>query len=167
MLGRRGPMRSQTRAEADVRAALEAMFDQALLFHGYTASMRDYELIVHHHGGAHGTAATRRYLFRYCVEADVSTSLPWSVWQRSLDDRLLDREPEIDGYVWGVRWQGLYPGAVLVIPSARAALWSDALGIGFHEVRIKAGAHEITLVFSDLAVIDIASGYAPFTVPGA
>lgn len=167
MLGRRRPMQAQTQAENDVQAALEAMFDHALLFHGYTASMRDYELVVHEHGGAHGTAATRRYLFRYCVEADVSTSLPWSVWQRSLDDRLLDPEPEVDGYVWGVRWQGLYPGAQLVVPSARAALWTDAAGSAFREVRIEAGAHEITLVFSELAVIDIASGYAPFTVPGA
>lgn len=31
-----------------------------------------------------------RYLFRYCVQADVETAVGAEVWRRSLDDRLID-----------------------------------------------------------------------------
>ncbi|MET9833995.1 hypothetical protein ABZ078_32925 [Streptomyces sp. NPDC006385] len=57
---------------------LDDVFDQAVVHHGHTAYLRDYEVVIH------ATADPRtgiepayvRYLFRYCVEARCETSLP-------------------------------------------------------------------------------------------
>jgi hypothetical protein len=79
------------------------------------------------------------YLFKYCVEARCETAVPADVWARSVDERLIEHEAskDLDGYVWGVKWQALYPGAKVVTDSPRAAQWAQALGIDFHEVRIE------------------------------
>jgi hypothetical protein len=39
-------------------------------------------------------------------------------------------------------------------------------GIPFHEAIIGANGHNLSLVFSDLTVQTVTSGYAPFVVPG-
>jgi hypothetical protein len=153
---------------ASLQQALDDVFDQALVYHAYTDYLRDYEVIVH------ATAdpstgippAYLRYLFRHCVEADVETALSADIWRRSLDDRLIDYDTgkDLDGYVWGVKWQEFYPGAKVVPGSKRAQRWADALGIDFHEIRIQANGHTITLVFSDLQVSQLPLGYAPFVV---
>jgi hypothetical protein len=145
---------------------LDETFDHALVHHAYTNYMRDYEVIVH------ATADPRtgvrpaylRYLFRYCVEARCETSVPAEIWQDSLDDRLIDHEAAtgLDGYVWGVQCQPMYPGAELVPESETARRWSQSLGIDFHEVLIEANAHRLTLVFSDLQVTEVPVGYAPY-----
>jgi hypothetical protein len=87
---------------------------------------------------------------------------------RSLDERLVDHEQgrNLDGYVWGVKWQELYPGMKLVPDSADAQGWSRELGLPFHEAVIMANSHNLSLVFSDLTVQTAAPGYAPFAVPG-
>lgn len=107
-----------------------------------------------------------RYLFRYCVEAQCETSVPAETWRVSLDDRLIDHETgaDLEGYVWGVKWHCLYPGAKLLPESEATRRWSKALGIDFHEVRIETNAHNLTLLFSDLQVSDVQVGYAPFVV---
>ncbi|MEV7535226.1 hypothetical protein ACIQNV_22070 [Streptomyces hydrogenans] len=145
---------------------LDAAFDHAVVHHGYTTYMRDYEVIVY------ATAAPRtdvapshlRYLFRYCVEARCGTSVPAETWRVSLDDRLIDHETgiELDGYVWGVKWHSLYPGAELLPESEATRRWSKALGIDFHEVRIATNAQNLTLLFSDLQVSEVPVGYTPF-----
>ncbi|WP_435809699.1 YxiG-like protein [Streptosporangium canum] len=78
-------------------------------------------------------------------------------WRESLDDRLVTYETgvDLDGYVWGVNWQDLYPGATLVTDSPTARNWAAALGIDFHEVRIQANAHDLTLIFSDLQIEEL------------
>lgn len=155
----------------DLERLLDHIFDQALVYHGFTDYMRDYELVVY------CTADPRtgirpqhlRYLFKTCVHATVETAVPEVIWARSLDDRLIDYQTgvDLDGYVWGVKWQNLYPGARLVDDSARARHWSRALGLDFHEVTIATNGHNLTLVFSDLDVTEIDVGYSPFTVgPG-
>lgn len=131
---------------AAIEAALAEMFDEALERHGFADHLRDYEAFVS------GPGPARRYVFRYCVEAHVESALPGQIWRVSLDDTLLDPAAEADGYVWGVRWQNLYPGATLVADSARARHWADLVGIPFHEVRIESNVQTITLVFSDLVV---------------
>ncbi|MEW2134067.1 hypothetical protein [Streptomyces sp. NPDC005435] len=145
---------------------LDDTFDHALVHHGYTNYMRDYEIIVY------ATADPRtgikpaylRYLFRYCVEARCETSVPADIWRVSLDDRLIDHETgaDLDGYVWGVKCHALYPGAKLLPESEETRRWSKALGIDFHEVRIETNAHIMTLLFSDLQVSEVPIGYAPF-----
>ncbi|MFJ7045649.1 hypothetical protein CTU88_29480 [Streptomyces sp. JV178] len=145
---------------------LDDAFDHAVVHHGYADHMRDYEVIVHMTADPRtGVApAYLRYLFRFCVEARCETSVPAAVWKDSLDDRLIAREPgaDLDGYVWGVRWHALCPGARLVPESDAARRWSEALGIDFHEVHIRTTAHDLTLVFSELQVDEVPVGYAPF-----
>jgi hypothetical protein len=82
------------------------------------------------------------------------------VWRSSLDDRLIEYETGVplDGYVWGVKWHNLYPGANVVAESAAAARWAQELGIEFHEVRVQTNAHDLTLVFSDVQVSELPAG---------
>ncbi|MFD8495709.1 hypothetical protein [Amycolatopsis sp. NPDC059657] len=147
-----------------ITAAFEDIFDQALVFHGYTDYMRDYDVIVYAKSGTESEHL--RYRFKYCVRAEVASAVSSDIWRRSTDERLVDgwQELDLDGYVWGVRWQVLYPGAKLVSKSERAEAWSRRTGLPFHEALIEANGHTIALVFSDLVVEHIEPGYAPFTV---
>jgi hypothetical protein len=161
----------QYKSTVDVVAleqALEEAFDHAVVYHGFTDYMRDYEVIVCVTAApSTGIApAHLRYLFRYCVEADCRTAVVPAVWRASLDDRLIRYESgvDMDGYVWGVKWHCLYPGGRIVTDSARAALWATAIGIDFHEVSLSTNAHELTLVFSDLQVSELQPGYRPWSV---
>ncbi|WP_436771064.1 YxiG-like protein [Yinghuangia sp. YIM S09857] len=155
-------------------AALEQLlnetFDQAVVHHGYTDYMRDYEVVVFMTADPRtGIAPSHlRYLFRYCVEARCETTLSPETWRVSLDDRLIEYETgvDLDGYVWGVKWHDLYPGATLLPASKTTRRWSRALGVDFHEVRIETNAHRLTLVFSDLEVSEVPPGWAPFVVDG-
>ncbi|MEV0029866.1 hypothetical protein [Nocardia sp. NPDC050793] len=154
---------------AQIAQALEDVFDQAIVFHGFADYMRDYDIFLH------ATADPRtgvqpeylRYRFKHCVRATATSAVPVEVWARSLDDRLVDYEigRELDGYVWGVRWQCLYPGAKLRRDSDEAATWSARLGLPFHEAEIMANGHNLSLIFADLEVDTVAAGQAAFVVP--
>lgn len=145
---------------------LDDAFDSAVVHHGYTSYMRDYEVIVYATADPSTgiESAHLRYLFKYCVEARCETTVQPDTWRISLDDRLIDYETGVDlgGYVWGVKWHALYPGATILPGSETARRWTQAVGIDFHEVRIETNAHSLTLVFSDLQVSEIPVGYAPF-----
>ncbi|WP_422754973.1 HalD/BesD family halogenase [Micromonospora sp. WMMD708] len=153
---------------ATLGRALDDVFDHALVYHAFTDYMRDYEVIVHLTADPRTGIAptTLRYLFRYCVEARCRTSVPPVTWRASLDDRLIDHRTgiDLDGYVWGVKWHALYPGARVVADSATARSWAEATGLDFHEVVIETNAHVLTLVFSDLQVSELPPGFSPFTV---
>jgi hypothetical protein len=133
---------------AQLQPALDDVFDHALIHHGFTPYMRDYELIVHASADpASGIQpAYLRYLFRFCVEATTRSMLSRDTWQRSCDDR------------------PLYPEFRVVADSARARAWSEALGTDFHEVHMESNAHDVTLVFADLTVTEVDVGYAPFVI---
>jgi hypothetical protein len=147
---------------------LDETFDHAVVHHGYTNYMRDYEVVVHATADPRTgiTPSHRRYLFRYCVEARCETSVPAETWRVSLDDRLVESESgtgaDPDGYVWGVKWHCLYPGAKLLPESEATRHWSNALGVDFHEVRMETNAHNLTLLFSALQVSEVPLGYTPF-----
>ncbi|NBE56070.1 YxiG-like protein [Streptomyces boluensis] len=151
---------------AALRQLLDDSFDHAVVHHGYTAYMRDYEIVVH------ATADPRtgiepaylRYLFRHCVEARCVSTVAPRTWAVSLDDRLTDHESaaDLDGYVWGVKCHVLYPGAKLLPGSEATRRWSRDLGIDFHEVCVETNAHRITLIFSELRVSEVPVGYVPF-----
>ncbi|MET8338027.1 hypothetical protein ABZV14_39990 [Streptosporangium canum] len=144
-----------------LQQALDDVFDQALLRHGFTEYMRDYQLVIHATADPRSgiAPATLRYLFRHCVQATCTTTVSADTWRGSLDDRLISYETgvDLDGYVWGVDWQLLYPGATLITDSPTARHWAAAVGIDFHEVRIQANAHDLTLVFSDLQIEELPS----------
>lgn len=152
----------------EINAALEDVHDQAIVFHAYTDYMRDYEIITHSVPDPRsGKLPTyKRHLFKFCVEVEVVTALSVETWRASLDDRLIDYDTgkNLDGYVWGVKWQELYPGGRVVPEPTRARRWSEAFGLPFHEVRIEANGHNMGLIFSDLDVTELEPGYAPFVV---
>ncbi len=139
----------------DLREVMKAfnLFDGVLLSHAYTRYMRDYELVVENHVGP-TERGTYSYLFKYCVESNISTSLSGTTYRKLLDDRLIVYETgkDLDGYVWGVNWSLLYPGWERVSPSENATNWEREIGIEFHEVSIQSTAYNITLVFSDLVI---------------
>ncbi|MEU0568558.1 hypothetical protein ABZ297_24690 [Nonomuraea sp. NPDC005983] len=91
------------------------------------------------------------------MQANCATTVPAGIWRESLDDRLITYETGVDlnGYVWGVNWQMLYPGATLIADSPTARSWAAAIGIDFHEVRIQTNAHDLTLIFSDLRIEEL------------
>lgn len=154
---------------AQIQAAFDDVFDQAILFHGFADYMRDYEIFIY------ATADPRtgiqpehlRYRFVHCVRATATSALSPGIWARSLDERLIgyDQGRDLDGYVWGVKWQLLYPGMKLVADSADARRWSAELGLVFHEAAIETNGHNLCLVFSDLIVQTVGPGYVPFVVP--
>jgi hypothetical protein len=152
----------------NLERALDDVFDQALVYHGFTDYMRDYEVIVYVQAAlSTGIAPVYlRYLFRHCVEAQCRTAVRPEIWRQSLDERLIDHRTgvDLDGFVWGVKWQVLYPGATVVPDSPAARTWGEAIGIDFNEVRIQTNAHDLSLVFSDLWVSQLPPGYAPYVV---
>jgi hypothetical protein len=154
---------------AEIQAAFDDVFDQAIVFHGFADYMRDYDLFIYATADPRtGIAPQRlRYRFRHCVRVLATSAVPPEVWKRSLDERLIDYEQgvDLDGYVWGVKWQMLYPGMKLLRDSPDAERWSRALDLPFHEATFETNGHNISLVFSDLAVDTVEVGYAPFVVP--
>lgn len=141
---------------------MATLFDNALLYHAYKRYMRDYELIVEVHVGP-AAQGTYSYLFRYCVEAEIRTSLSHDTYRRSLDDRLIDYETgkDLDGFLWGVKWSNMYPGWKRNPTSEKAALWSERLGFDFHEVVVETNAYIITLIFADLRIEKLSDRISP------
>lgn len=153
---------------AEIQASFDDACDQAILFHGYADYMRDYDIFVYATADPRtGIAPTHlRYRFIYCVRASVTSAITPTIWSQSLDERLIDYEQgcDLDGYVWGVKWQALYPGMKLVPDSVEAARWSQDLDRPFYEAIIETNGNNISLVFSDLAVDIVPIGYTPFVV---
>jgi hypothetical protein len=151
-----------------MQAEFTTAFDQSLVFHGFTDYMRDYEMVIQVSADPRTGIPTEyfRYIFVNCVQANASTALTPRIWSSSLDERLIDYETgvDLDGYVWGVKWQMLYPGFKFVEDSERAAAWSADLGMPFHEVQVETNGHNLDLVFADLRVEPAPPGYAPFNV---
>jgi hypothetical protein len=153
---------------SEIQAAFDDVFDQGLVFHGFADYMRDYDVFVYATADPRTGIAPEhlRYRFKHCVRAAATSALSPEVWKRSLDERLVDYEQgrDLDGYVWGVKWQALYPGMKLVRDSADAQRWSHDLGLPFHEAAIETNGHNISLVFSDLVIDPVDIGHTPFVV---
>lgn len=152
----------------EIQAAFDDVLDQAVVFHGFTDYMRDYDIFIY--VTADPRTGTRpqhlRYRFKHCVRAVVTSAVPPEVWKRSLDERLIDYEQgvNLDGYVWGAKWQVLYPGMKLLDDSPEAKRWSRFLDRPFHEASIEMNGHNISLVFSDLEVDTVDVSHVPFAV---
>ena len=156
----------------EIKRALDEVFDQALVFHGFADYMRDYDLYIYATSDPRTGIAPEhlRYRFTHCVRATATTAVRHDVWPRSLGDEFTDYEEWLrsgapEGYVWGVKWQGLYPGMQLMPESDETRQWSARLGLPFHEVLIETNGHNISLVFSDLRVSTVATGIVAFAVP--
>jgi hypothetical protein len=85
------------------------------------------------------------------------------IYRRSLDDRLTRYESgkNLDGKIWGLNWSLLYPGWAMHMSSAKAAHWTERLGITFHGTEVEGDAYNITLVFADLVVTKIPDHISP------
>lgn len=153
---------------AEIERALLDVFDQALIYHAFTDYMRDYEMLFYASADPSTGVPPEhlRYVFRCCVSAGVASTVSPAIWQQSLDDALIDYDAGVarDGFVWGVKWQCMYPGARLLGSSQQASEWSARLNLPFYEVEIETEAHKVTLVFSDLAVSTVGVSYAPFRI---
>lgn len=155
-----------------MQAAFDDVFDHQVLFHGFTDYMRDYEMIVYLSSAPTSRIPheQRRLLFKYCVQATVETTLGESTWKDSWDDRFIDYDTgsklyeTARGYIWGVKWQELYPGLKLISPSPEAQRWSQQLNRPFYQAEAYLNAHHITLIYSDLEVLTAEVGYSPFQV---
>src|SRR5665213_2352696 len=155
----------------EIEEHLKEMFDCALTYHGYTNYLRDSEMVIYQSvdpNPKYGlTPRHLRFLFRICPEAATVSLVRPDVWARSLDDALILQRNvtrESLGFVWGVNCQILYPGATLVADSSKAGLWTERIGIPFHEVRVIGNTQEIAVIFSELLVEEIDPGYTPYQV---
>ena len=106
--------------EQQLREAFDEVLDQAIVFHGFADYMRDYDIYIYATADPRTGIAPEhlRYRFTHCVRATVTTAVRRDVWAHSLDDELTDYDTwlgsgEPEGYVWGVKWQCLYPGMSL------------------------------------------------------
>ncbi|MFG2043054.1 hypothetical protein [Dactylosporangium sp. NPDC048998] len=154
---------------SEIQTAFDDVFDQAVVFHGFADYARDYDVFVYVTADPRlGIAPLHvRYRFKNCVRVLALSALSPQIWKQSLDERLVDYERgrDLDGYIWGVKWQGLCPGMRLVEDSADARHWSRDVGLLFYEATIEMDGHNISLIFSDLVVDIVGAGYAPFVVP--
>lgn len=125
----------------EIAGAFDTLFDEAMVSHGFTDDMRDYEVVV-----LSDDHYNQRYVFRYCVEAHVVTTLRPDTWRLAFED---------EGFAWDVKFETLYPGASLVPNSARAAHWEQAVGMPFREAKIETNVHRLELVFHDLELSEV------------
>lgn len=155
--------------KAGIQTAFNDVFDQAIVFHGFADYLRDYDVYIYASADLRTDTAPQhlRYRSKYCVRATAVSAVAPPVWRESLDDRLIDygQGRDLDGYVWGVKWQNLYPGMSLVTESADADHWSRSLGIPFYEAVIETNGHNLSLVFADLVVDAIGGWHSPFVLP--
>src|SRR5437016_608247 len=113
------------------------MFDVAILYHGFTPFMRDYDVIVEAGGIRAG-----RYRFTHCSEAHLTTRVADKWWLVSWDDRFTDHQRwlaagEPDGFVWGACWSMAYPGLSYLEDATLAKEWSERFQQPMHEVEIE------------------------------
>jgi hypothetical protein len=133
----------------------EDFLDAALLRHGFTDYMRDYEIIVSGRDGPPRTDV-HRYLFIGCAEAVYQTAVSSEYFGPSLPDEFVlagpdNPEEEIpDGFIWGVRWACAYPGLTYRRDGERARYWEGLLQRPMHEVFLETNAYSLLLVFADV-----------------
>ena len=153
------------------------LFDQAVVQHGFTRHLRDYDVIVDRIASSPKSAldaasdhhsyveARYRYRFTHCVAATVETKLTDETWRVSWNDHFTDldawkRAGEPEGFVFGVRWADAYPGGRLVHESVLALDWSRRLGRQMHEAVIETNMWTLRLIFHNLRVTRSAVGDA-------
>lgn len=164
-------------AVSDLRDRIEAderFFDSAIVSHGFTEYLRDYDVVIDVPaalpadvpiGDTTGSYIQGRYRYRFthCPEVRVVTTVRDDVWRLSWDDTFTDYErweaagnPE--GFVWGVNWADAYPGMSYLSDSTLAASWTERLAREMHEIAIETNTFNLQLVCHDLRVHQLAIG---------
>lgn len=143
----------------------EGFFDAAVLRHGFTDYMRDYEIIV---GARNGPPNTDIHKFQFigCVEAEYHTRVAPPTFSQSLSDNFVYAGPDYpgtqdpDGFIWGVRYSNAYPGLKYLEDGTRAQHWSRLMKRKMHEVVLETEAFHLRLVFADVRYALIGDGPA-------
>jgi hypothetical protein len=148
----------------------ESIDDAAIIRHGFTDYMRDYEVIVAARNGPPNTDI-HKYQFIGCAEAICSTQLvrtfhePTSPFGTSLADDFVFSGPDYPekddpkGFIWGVRYADVLSGWIYEENGKRARFWSDVIGRKMHEVTVETNAYRLKLVFADIRYSFL--GYEP------
>jgi hypothetical protein len=139
------------------------LYDAGIVAHGFVPYMRDYRLLVDRLDDA--PLGRFEYLFRGCVEARYSVTLPPIAI--NFNDALVDAaapNTPIDAFHWYVGSACVDGGVTLSLESPRAEDWANRLGWPMAEVSIATNVYELVLVFHDLVVQPIAAVQAGSTV---
>lgn len=147
------------------------MFDRELLHVAYASGGRDLEMVLYESvdpNPAYGLVPRHvTFVFRYCVELSVYSTLNSMAWSHALEERAgedHDASRCSPGTPWVQRFEVLYPGATIVEDSSKASTWSERLGVHFHEVAIEGNVRRVSVVFLDLDVHEVGDGYTPYRV---
>lgn len=132
----------------------ECFYEVAILRHGFTDYMRDYEIVF----SGFGKYAERinKMQFIGCVEAICSSRVRPETLAKSLPDEFVNAGPDYpekddpDGFIWGVRCSAAYPGWTYVEGGRLAKYWSKKLGRTMHEITLETAAFHLRLVFADV-----------------
>lgn len=127
----------------------------AVVAHGFTDYMRDYEI---HVVGRNGPPFddVHRYLFVGCVEAIVRSNVDPETFGQSIGDEFVyagpdyPDKPEPNGFIWGVRYSTAHWGFILKKDSSRASEWSTSTKLAMSEITLSTEAFVIDLIFFDL-----------------
>ncbi|MBF6612677.1 MAG: hypothetical protein IVW55_06060 [Chloroflexi bacterium] len=138
------------------KLAKHALFDVAILSHGFSPYMRDYDIVAEVGGTGQGVG-TYLYRFTHCTEAHYATRVSDNAWRASWNDTYINYESwmqagQPEGFVWGTQWSMAYPGLAYIEDSELASHWSSRLQASMHEVSIETEAFSINLVFHDVFV---------------
>ena len=131
------------------------LFDGAVLKHGFTSYMRDYELIAEILGDEKlgVESGVYRYQFTHCPHVQVLTRIGDDVWPESWSDLNLDAEQwDGLGFLWSVSWAGAYPGLLYEEHSKLAAEWTNRLHHTMHEVKVETNVYLLQVIFHTLTV---------------
>jgi hypothetical protein len=145
----------------------ESFYDAAIIRHGFTDYMRDYEIIV---GARNGPPNTDLHVYQFigCVEAQYQTRVAPLVFVQSLPDEYVYSGPDYpqkedpDGFIWGVRYSTAFPGLIYVENGDKASYWSKLLKREMHEVTLETEAFHLRLIFAEVRYRFL--GYEPEVV---
>jgi hypothetical protein len=148
--------------------AADPIFDSAVISHGFTSYMRDYDVVIEvpairPDGRSSYIEGRYRYRFTHCVEAVVKTSVPPETWRTSWSDEFISyaawqRAGEPNGFVWGVEWAEAYPGVERLELTDDVTAWIDAGGEPMQRIQIETNVYVIELVCHNLLVTRLATG---------
>ncbi|MHB8627343.1 MAG: YxiG-like protein [Aggregatilineales bacterium] len=141
-------------------------FDCPIIAHNFTPYLRDYDIIINVPAAVLGIiepyfAASYLYRFTHCVFAQVTMAASDSILRESWSDIYTDYEawkqsgmPK--GFVWGVNYSDAYPGMKFKKDSPLAKEWTERLWHPMHELFIETNGHNITLIFHDVLIRQLA-----------
>jgi hypothetical protein len=155
---------------SDIGAKLEGwpLYDNAVVGHGFTPYLRDYDVLVETSAAAPGSKRSYiegryRLRFTHCVIARIETAVPDEMWHVSWEDHFTNYEAweaagQPEGYVWGVNYSSAYPGASYSDDSPQAREWTERMGKPMHDISIETNGHNLRLIFHELHITKIAQG---------